>query len=81
MSICTQHGHPPLLVVTVAPLTLLIADFYVPETAFCVMSLRGRGEAAESLQWLRGEETDVQQEWNTIQANVWRQKGPVKSHV
>lgn len=64
------------MVVTAAPLTLLIAAFYVPETPSC-LSLRGReDEAAESLQWLRGEETDVRQEWNTIQANVRRQKSP-----
>ena len=64
------------MVVTAAPLTLLIAAFYVPETPSC-LSLRGReDEAAESLQWLRGEETDVRQEWNTIQANVRRQRGP-----
>ncbi|XP_057368977.1 facilitated trehalose transporter Tret1-like [Daphnia carinata] len=64
------------MVVTAAPLTLLIAAFYVPETPSC-LSLRGReDEAAESLQWLRGEETDVRQEWNTIQANVRKQKAP-----
>ena len=57
-------------------LTLLIAAFYVPETPSC-LSLRGRkNKAAESLQWLRGQETDVRQEWNTIQANVRRQRGP-----
>ena len=33
-------------------------------------------EAVESLQWIGDEETDVHQEWNTIQANVRRQKGP-----
>ena len=49
------------MVATAAPLTLLIAAFYVPETPSC-LSLRGRDdEAAESLQWLRGEETDVRQ--------------------
>lgn len=67
------------MVVTAAPLTLLIAAFYVPETPSC-LSLRGReDEAAESLQWLRGQETDVRQEWNTIQANVRRQKSPSNS--
>ena len=68
------------MVVTAAPLTLLIAAFYVPETPSC-LSLRGlEDEAAESLQWLRGEETDVRQEWNTIQANVRRQKSSASSY-
>ena len=57
-----------------APLTLLIAAFYVPETP-SYLSMRGReDEAALSLQWLRGEETDISQEWNTIQNNVGAQK-------
>lgn len=64
---------------TAAPLTLLIAAYYVPETPSC-LSLRGmEDEASESLQWLRGEETDVRQEWNTMQANVRRQKSPSSS--
>ena len=67
MDICPQHGPPPILVVIAAALTLLIA----------ALSLRGREDKApESLQWLRGEETNVRQEWNTIQVNVRRQKGP-----
>ena len=49
------------VVATAAPLTLLIAAYYVPETPSC-LSLRGlEDEASESLQWLRGEETDVRQ--------------------
>lgn len=62
------------MVAAAAPLTLLIAAYYVPETP-SYLSMCGRDdEAAVSLQWLRGEETDVSVEWNAIQANVRRQQ-------
>ena len=65
------------MVATAAPVALFIAAFYVPETPSW-LSLGGRDDqAGASLQWLRGEQTDVRAEWNTIQANVRRQQvGP-----
>lgn len=61
------------MIATGAPLTLLITAF-VPESP-SFLAMHGREEeAALSLQWLRGQETDISQEWNTIQDNVAAQQ-------
>ena len=59
------------VVATAAPIMLLIGAMFVPETPSFLLSLKGREqEAWSSLQWLRGQDVDVSDEFNTIQANL-----------
>ncbi|XP_077293428.1 facilitated trehalose transporter Tret1-like [Arctopsyche grandis] len=62
------------LVVAIAPTLLFIAVIKLPETPSFLL-LKGKDEeAAESLQWLRGPDTDTRQELATIRTNILASK-------
>ncbi|XP_072946399.1 facilitated trehalose transporter Tret1-like [Epargyreus clarus] len=62
------------LVVASAPVLLFIALLFIPETPSFLL-LRGREEdASDSLQWLRGPDSDIRQELATIRTNILASK-------
>ncbi|CAG4995479.1 unnamed protein product [Parnassius apollo] len=62
------------LVVAAAPVLLFLALLFIPETPSSLF-LRGKEEdAADSLQWLRGPDTDIRQELATIRTNILASK-------
>jgi len=65
-------------VLAAAPLLLLVAAAWLPETPSFLL-LKGREqEAAQALQWLRGPQADTATELATLRSNVLRPKSRLR---
>ncbi|XP_041971627.1 facilitated trehalose transporter Tret1-like [Aricia agestis] len=62
------------LVVATAPILLFLALLFIPETPSLLLLREKDQEAAESLQWLRGPDSDIRQELATIRTNILASK-------